>query len=79
IVGSASWELRATRDKLKQDLRDSETDVKQAVGAMERDATAGADKVGASFGKMGKAIGVGIPDLRTASRLSAGVSGRIPG
>lgn len=60
VVGSASWELRATRDKLKQDLRDSETDVKQAVGAMERDASAGADKVGASFGKMGKAIGVGI-------------------
>lgn len=60
VVGSASWELRATRDKLKQDLRDSETDVKQAVGAMERDASAGADRVGASFGKMGKAIGVGI-------------------
>ena len=38
IVGSASWELRATRDKLKADLRDSEADVKKSVGAMEREA-----------------------------------------
>lgn len=60
VVGSASFELRATRDKLKQDLRDSEADVKKSVGVMERDAGAGAERVSASFGKMGKAIGVGI-------------------
>ena len=60
VVGSASFELRATKDKFKADLRESEADLKRSVGAMERDATAGADRVGASFGKMGKAIGVGI-------------------
>lgn len=74
IVGSASWELRATRDKLKADLRDSETDVKKSVGAMEREAGAGADRIGGSFGRMGKSIGIGIAAVVAAAAAGLAIA-----
>ena len=74
IVGSASWELRATRDKLKADLRDSEADVKKSVGAMEREAGAGADRIGGSFGRMGKSIGIGIAAVVAAAAAGLAIA-----
>lgn len=74
VIGSASWELRATRDKLKADLRDSEADVKKSVGAMEREAGAGADRIGGSFGRMGKSIGIGIAAVVAAAAAGLAIA-----
>lgn len=37
VVGSASFELRATRDKLARDVRGAETDLKKSVERIEKD------------------------------------------
>lgn len=73
VVGSASWELRATTDKLKQDLRTSEADVKKSVGVMEQDAGAGASRIGGSFAKMGGVISTAL--LAVAAVVATVIAG----
>ena len=63
VVGSAAFELRATRDKLKQDLRDSEVDLKRSVGVMEREAGAGGDRISSGMARTAKGLAVGIAAL----------------
>lgn len=74
VVGSASFEIRATKDKLRADLRDSEADVKKSVGIMEHDAGAGADRIGGSFGRMGKSIGIGIAAVVAAAAAGLAIA-----
>ncbi|GAA0215982.1 hypothetical protein QOZ96_002459 [Brevundimonas nasdae] len=63
VVGSAAFELRATKDKLKQDLRDSEVDLKRSVGVMEREAGAGGDRISSGMARTAKGLAVGIAAL----------------
>lgn len=60
VIGSAEFELRATRDKLKKDLADAERDLKQATGQMEADANRSAQGISGGMNKIGAAIGAVI-------------------
>lgn len=63
VVGSASFELRATKDKFKADLAGAERDLKIATGKMEDDANKAGERVGGSLGRMSKGIAAGIAAL----------------
>ena len=63
VVGSAEFELRATRKKLADDLRQSERDVKGFMDRVEGDANRSAKSVGNSFGGMVRSLTVGITAL----------------
>ncbi len=63
VVGSAEFELRATRKKLADDLRQSERDVKGFMDRVEGDANRSAKSVGNSFVGMVRSLTVGITAL----------------
>ncbi|WBT04887.1 hypothetical protein PFY01_09040 [Brevundimonas vesicularis] len=63
VVGSASFELRATKDKFKADLAGAERDLKIATGKMEDDANKAGERVGGSLGRLSKGIAAGIAAL----------------
>ncbi|MEN5229087.1 hypothetical protein [Brevundimonas naejangsanensis] len=63
VVGSAEFELRATRKKLADDLRQSERDVKGFMDRVEGDANRSAKSVGNSFGGMVRSLTLGITAL----------------
>ncbi|WP_303703667.1 hypothetical protein [Brevundimonas naejangsanensis] len=63
VVGSAAFELRATRKKLADDLRQSERDVKGFMDRVEDDANRSAKSVGNSFGGMVRGLTLGITAL----------------
>ncbi len=63
VVGSAEFELRATRKKLAADLRQSERDVKGFLGRVEGDANRSAKSVGNSFGGMVRSLTLGVTAL----------------
>lgn len=63
VVGSAEFELRATRKKLADDLRQSERDVKGFMDRVEGDANRSAKSVGNSFGGMVRSLTIGITAL----------------
>lgn len=52
VVGSAEFELRATRKKLKDDLAQSERDLKGFVDKAEKTANTGANNIGSGIQKM---------------------------
>lgn len=52
VVGSAEFELRATRKKLKDDLAQSERDLKGFVANAEKTANTGAGNIGSGIQKM---------------------------
>lgn len=72
VVGSAEFELRATRKKLGEDIKASERDLKAAMGQIENDANNSSKGIGASFGKMSAGIAAGITAL--AAVLAVGLS-----
>lgn len=72
VVGSAEFELRATRKKLGEDIKASERDLKAAMGQIENDANTSSKGIGASFGKMSAGIAAGITAL--AAVLAVGLS-----
>ncbi len=63
VVGSAEFELRATRKKLADDLRQSERDVKGFMDRVENDADRSSKSIGNSFGGMVRSLTVGITAL----------------
>lgn len=63
VVGSAEFELRATRKKLADDLRQSERDVKGFMDRVEGDANRSAKSVGNSFGGMVRSLTLGVTAL----------------
>ena len=52
VVGSAEFELRATRKKLKDDLAQSERDLKGFVDNAEKTANTGSNNIGSGIQKM---------------------------
>lgn len=71
VVGSASFELRATKDKLKQDLRESERDLKGFVDDAERTAGAGAGRIGGAISGMAMSVTTVLTGLVTLLGLAA--------
>jgi len=63
VVGSAEFELRATRKKLADDLRQSERDVKGFMDRVEGDANRSAKSVGNSISGMARGIALGFTAL----------------
>jgi len=72
VVGSAEFELRATRKKLADDLRQSERDVKGFMDRVEGDANRSAKSVGNSFGGVVRSLTIGITALTAV--LAAGLA-----
>jgi len=63
VVGSAEFELRATRKKLADDLRQSERDVKGFMDRVENDADRSSKSIGNSFSGMIRGMTLGITAL----------------
>lgn len=63
VVGSAEFELRATRKKLADDLRQSERDVKGFMDRVENDADRSSKSIGNSFSGMIRGLTLGITAL----------------
>lgn len=70
VVGRAEFELRATRDKLKEDLKASERDLKGFMNDAESKANASSRGIGASIGGMASTIRVGVMSLVTVIGLA---------
>ena len=71
VVGSAEFELRATRKKLAEDLKRSEADLKNFTVTAERQANDGARGIGASIGSMVTTALAAISSLITVLSLAA--------
>jgi hypothetical protein len=71
VVGSASFELRATKDKLKQDLRESQRDLKGFVDDAERTAGAGAGRISGAISSMALSVTTVLTGLVTLLGLAA--------
>lgn len=54
VIGSAEFELRATKKKLKDDLRDAQKEVKQAADQMRRDSAFATDAMRKAFRESGQ-------------------------
>ncbi len=63
VVGSAEFELRATRQKLADDLKQSERDVKGFMSRTEAEANRSSKSVGNSLGGMIRGISLGMTAL----------------
>ncbi|MGI4818629.1 MAG: hypothetical protein ACRYFE_08915 [Janthinobacterium lividum] len=72
VVGSAEFELRATRDKLKDDIKASERDLKGFMGRVEEDANRGSNSITNSIGGMMRGLTLGITALTAV--FAAGVA-----
>jgi len=71
IVGSAAFELRASRKKLAEDIKASERDLKASMGQIENDANKGAKSIGASIGRLTTAAVASVTALVTVLGLAA--------
>ena len=71
VVGSAAFELRATRQKLAEDLKRSEADLKNFTVTAERQANDGARGIGASIGRMATGAMTAVTGLVTVLGLAA--------
>ncbi len=71
VVGSAAFELRASRKKLAEDIRASERDLKASMGQIERDADKGAKSIGASIGRMATVAVTAVTALVTVLGMAA--------
>ncbi|MCO8017488.1 hypothetical protein NI456_01320 [Brevundimonas diminuta] len=63
VVGSAAFELRATKKKLGEDIRASERDLKAAMGRIEDDANRSSKSIGNSISGMARGIALGFTAL----------------
>jgi lambda family phage tail tape measure protein len=63
VVGSAAFELRATRKKLAEDIKASERDLKAAMGQIENEANRGSKSITNSMSGMLKGLALGITAL----------------
>ena len=80
IVGSASFELRATRDKLARDVRGAEADLKKSVERIEKDygrsGQRSADAFGSGTRKMaGHADQAAVAVTRSSGLMTAAIGG----
>lgn len=71
VVGSAAFELRATKKKLGEDIKAAERDLKSAMGQIERDADKGAKSIGASIGRMATVAVTAVTALVTVLGMAA--------
>ena len=71
VIGSAEFELRATRKKLTEDLKRSEADLKNFTVTAERQANDGARGIGASIGRMATGAVAAVSGLVTVLGLAA--------
>ena len=53
VIGAAEFELRATRKRLKNDLKDAERDLDQTLGRMERAGGSRGQRLGAGLAAAG--------------------------
>lgn len=74
IVGSAAFELRATRKKLGEDLKASERDLKAAMGQIESEADRGVKSIGASFGKLTRGLAFGFTAVAAAAAAGLAIA-----
>lgn len=56
VIGSAEFELRATRAQMKKDLADAKRDLTGFVSDAEREAGAGSDRIGGKLSGMAKGV-----------------------
>jgi hypothetical protein len=63
VVGSAAFELRATRKKLAEDIKASERDLKASMGRIEDDANRSSKSIGNSISGMARGIALGFTAL----------------
>lgn len=80
VVGSASFELRATKDKLARDVRGAETDLKKSVERIEKDygrsGQRSADAFGSGTRKMaGHADQAAVAVTRSSGLMTAAIGG----
>lgn len=71
VVGSAEFELRATKRKLGDDVKSAENDLKASMGRVEQDADKGARGIGASIGRMASGAMAAVTGLVTVLGLAA--------
>ncbi|MNH49237.1 hypothetical protein D3C73_08080 [compost metagenome] len=72
IVGSAAFELRATKQKLGEDIKAAERDLKAAMGQVEQDAERSSKNTGSSMNRMTRGIALGFTAL--AATFTAGLA-----
>lgn len=66
VVGSAEFELRATRDQLKRDIEAAEKDLKDFGNRAEKDASEVAKRVEENFSGTARGLAIGISALTAA-------------
>lgn len=71
VVGSASFELRATKQKLGEDIKSAEQDLKASMSRVERDADKSARGMGASISRMASGAMLAVSGLATVLGLAA--------
>jgi hypothetical protein len=71
VVGSAAFELRATRQKLGEDIKAAERDLKAAMGQVEQDAEKSSKSIGSSIGRMASGAMLAVTSLVTVLGLAA--------
>ncbi|RIJ65193.1 hypothetical protein D1604_12810 [Brevundimonas sp. LPMIX5] len=70
VVGSAEFELRATRQKMKDDLRQAEADLKGFGEKAEQDIRGSSSRIGAGIGRMAAAAATAVTALVTVLGLA---------
>ena len=70
VVGSAAFELRATRQKMKEDLRQAEVDLKGFGEKAEADIGGSSSRIGAGIGRMAAAAATAVTALVTVLGLA---------
>lgn len=63
VVGSAEFELRASRKKMADDLRDAKRDLQVGVNDMEKTALEGGDRIGSGLSRMAKGTALAFTAL----------------
>lgn len=71
VVGSASFELRATKQKLGEDIKSAERDLNASMGRVEKTANNGSRNIGASIGRMATGAMTAVSGLVTVLGLAA--------
>lgn len=72
VVGSAEFELRATKRKLGEDIKSAENDLKASMGRVEQDAEKSSKSIGSSMSRMTRGIALGFTAL--AATFTAGLA-----
>lgn len=70
VVGSAEFELRATRQKMKDDLRQAEADLKGFGEKAEQDIGGSSSRIGVGIGRMAAAAATAVTALVTVLGLA---------